>query len=260
MEDFYEKGPSYAGQDETYRIAQPLLDDFFNSIDERVAGGTTAATFRFAHAETIMPFAALIGAPGSTQQAPAVADPQTDADVYNYQNNEWRGESVTPMAANIQWDVATRDGIDPETGNAYTPLIRMLYNEEEVAFGGTNTLARGLSSCTPVAEGSTWYKESELKSCLGVDGKRIPSTEEPTITVDTGTSGDQQQDGNTGDQNQNAGDGVTGPSDSTKKPTATDQPKTIAKTGSAMLVPAVAAVVLIAAGVTLVFVRRAKRH
>lgn len=260
MEDFYEKGPSYAGQDETYRIAQPLLDDFFNSIDERVAGGTTAATFRFAHAETIMPFAALIGAPGSTQQAPAVADPQTDADVYNYQNNEWRGESVTPMAANIQWDVATRDGIDPETGNAYTPLIRMLYNEEEVAFGGTNTLARGLSSCTPVAEGSTWYKESELKSCLGVDGKRIPSTEEPTITVDTGTSGDQQQDGNTGDQNQNAGDGVTGPSDSTKKPTATDQPKTIAKTGSAMIVPAVAAVVLIAAGVTLVFVRRAKRH
>lgn len=260
MEDFYEKGPSYAGQDETYRIAQPLLDDFFNSIDERVAGGATAATFRFAHAETIMPFAALIGAPGSTQQAPAVADPQTDADVYNYNNNEWRGETVTPMAANIQWDVATRDGIDPETGEAYTPLVRMLYNEEEVAFGGTNTLTRGLSSCTPVAEGSTWYKESELKSCLGLEEKRVPTDEEPTITVDTDTSGDQQQGGNAGDQNQNTGDGVTGPSDSTKKPTATDQPKTIAKTGSAMIVPSVAAVVLIAAGVTLVFVRRAKRH
>ena len=260
MEDFYEKGPSYAGQDETYRIAQPLLDDFFKSIDERVAGGTTAATFRFAHAETIMPFAALIGAPGSTQQAPAVENPQSVADVYNYQNNEWRGESVTPMAANIQWDVATRDGIDPETGKAYTPLVRMLYNEEEVALGGTNTLTRGLSSCTPVAEDSTWYKESELKSCLGVDGKRIPSTEEPTITVDTDTSGDQQQDGNAGDQNQNTGDGVTGPSDSTKQPSAADQPKTIAKTGSAMIVPAVAAVVMIAAGVTLVFVRRAKRH
>ncbi len=260
MEDFYEKGPSYAGQDETYRIAQPLLDDFFNSIDARVDGGDTAATFRFAHAETIMPFAALIGAPGSTQQAPAVADPQTDADVYNYQNNEWRGESVTPMAANIQWDVATRDGIDPETGKAYTPLIRMLYNEEEVAFGGTNTLTRGLSSCTPVAEGSTWYKESELKSCLGLEEKRVPTDEEPTITVDTDTSGDQQQDGNAGDQSQNTGDGVTGPSDSTKKPTATDQPKTITKTGSAMIVPAVAAVALIAAGVTLVFVRRAKRH
>ena len=260
MEDFYEKGPSYAGQDETYRIAQPLLDDFFASIDERVAGGDTAATFRFAHAETIMPFAALIGAPGSTQQAPAVENPQSVADVYNYQDNKWRGESVTPMAANIQWDVATRDGIDPKTGKAYTPLIRMLYNETEVAFGGTNTLTRGLSSCTPVAEGSTWYKESELKRCLGLEEKRVPTDEEPTITVDTDTSGDQQQDGNAGDQSQNTGDGVTGPSDSTKKPTATDQPKTIAKTGSAMIVPAVAAVALIAAGVTLVFVRRAKRH
>ena len=133
-----------------------------------------------------MPFAALIGAPGSTQQAPAVADPQTDADVYNYQNNEWRGESVTPMAANIQWDVATRDGIDPETGKAYTPLIRMLYNEEEVAFGGTNTLTRGLSSCTPVAEGSTWYKESELKSCLGVDGSASrPPRNRPSRSIPT---------------------------------------------------------------------------
>ena len=260
MEDFYEKGPSYAGQNETYRIAQPLLDDFFASIDERVAGGDTAATFRFAHAETIMPFAALIGAPGSTQQAPAVENPQSVADVYNYQDNKWRGESVTPMAANIQWDVATRDGIDPKTGKAYTPLIRMLYNETEVAFGGTNTLTRGLSSCTPVAEGSTWYKESELKRCLGLEEKRVPTDEEPTITVDTDTSGDQQQDGNAGDQSQNTGDGVTGPSDSTKKPTATDQPKTITKTGSAMIVPAVAAVALIAAGVTLVFARRAKRH
>ena len=78
-----------------------------------------------------------------------------------------------------------------------------------------------------MAEGSTWYKESELKSCLGLEEKRVPTDEEPTITVDTDTSGDQQQDGNAGDQNQNTGDGVTGPSDSTKKPTATDQPKTI---------------------------------
>ena len=248
-EDFYEKGPSYAGQDETYRIAQPLLDDFFASIDERVAGGDTAATFRFAHAETIMPFAALIGAPGSTQQAPAVVEPQSVDDVYNY-NNEWRGETVTPMAANIQWDVATR--IDPKTGKAYTPLIRMLYNEKEVAFGGTNTLARGLSSCTPVAEGSTWYKESELKSCLGLN--TVESTEDPTITVETGTSGGQQQDGNTqNDQKQDAGD-------ATKQPSASDRPKTIPKTGSAMIVPAVAGVVLVAAGVTLVFIRRTKQR
>lgn len=151
-EDFYEKGPSYAGQDETYTIAQPLLDDFFSSIDERVNGGSTVATFRFAHAETMMPFAALLGLPGSTQQAAA-----STTDVYTYANNEWRGESVTPMAANVQWDVAVKSGNDPKTGRAYTPLVRMLYNEQEIAFR---------SECTPIADGSTWYKLTELKSCL----------------------------------------------------------------------------------------------
>ncbi|KAA8824202.1 histidine-type phosphatase [Bifidobacterium reuteri] len=151
-EDFYEKGPSYTGQDETYKIAQPLLDDFFNTIDQRVNGGSTVATFRFAHAETIMPFAALLGLPGSTQQAPA-----STTDVYTYDNNEWRGESVTPMAANVQWDVAVKPGNDPKTGRAYTPLVRMLYNEKEIPFR---------SECTPIADGSTWYKLTELKSCL----------------------------------------------------------------------------------------------
>lgn len=241
-EDFYEKGPSYAGQTETYRIAQPLLDDFFNSIDDRVDGGKTAATFRFAHAETIIPFAALIKAPGSEEQIPQgkIYDPLDLLGDQGYKSN-WYGESVTPMAANIQWDVATKD--DPETGKAYTPLVRMLYNETEVPFN---------ASCRPVAEGSTWYKESELKSCLGLN--TVESTEDPTITVETGTSGGQQQDGNTqNDQKQDAGD-------ATKQPSASDRPKTIPKTGSAMIVPAVAGVVLVAAGVTLVFIRRAKQR
>ena len=114
-EDFYEKGPSYAGQDETYTIAQPLLDDFFSSIDERVNGGSTVATFRFAHAETMMPFAALLGLPGSIQQAAA-----STTDVYTYANNEWRGESVTPMAANVQWDVA----VNPQTRRPAVPTRR----------------------------------------------------------------------------------------------------------------------------------------
>ena len=158
-EDFYEKGPSYAGQDETYTIAQPLLDDFFSSIDERVNGGSTVATFRFAHAETMMPFAALLGLPGSIQQAAA-----STTDVYTYANNEWRGESVTPMAANVQWDVAVKSGNDPKTGRAYTPLVRMLYNEQEIAFR---------SECTPIADGSTWYKLTELKSCLASDHQTL---------------------------------------------------------------------------------------
>lgn len=179
-EDFYEKGPSYAGQDKTYTIAQPLLDDFFSSIDERVNGGSTVATFRFAHAETMMPFAALLGLPGSTQQAAA-----STTDVYTYANNEWRGESVTPMAANVQWDVAVKSGNDPKTGRAYTPLVRMLYNEQEIAFR---------SECTPIADGSTWYKLTELKSCLASDHQTLgddarltdDSTTQPGVGPNTG--------------------------------------------------------------------------
>lgn len=170
-EDFYEKGPSLEGHDESYVVAEPLPEDFFSAIDERLAGGGTAATFRFAHAETIIPFSALIAAPGSTQSAPDIADPQSMDDVYSHDDNEWRSESVTPMAANIQWDTAAREGVDPATGAAYTPVVRMLLNEVEVPFN---------ASCTPVSEGSNWYKETELKRCLsGID-----TDEDPRISAD----------------------------------------------------------------------------
>lgn len=237
-EDFYEKGPGRAGQDETYRIAQPLLDDFFASIDRRAAGGDIAATFRFAHAETIMPFAALLRAPGSAQQAPDVTDPRSDADVFTYANNDWRGESVTPMAANIQWDVSTRPGVDPRTGRAYTPLIRMLYNEREVPFD---------SACTPVAEESTWYKESELKSCLGV--ARVPTDEDPRIEAasTSGQGGQGVQGGQTGQTSQNGTD-VSGSSAS--------GPSGIARTGAATTAVAICATVFALAGVSLSIWRR----
>jgi len=156
-EDFYEKGPSLAGHDETYSIAKPLLDDFFSTIDARAAGGDVVATFRFAHAETIIPFAALLRLPGSTVAAPDNAAPASDADVYDDATNPWRGSEVTPMAANVQWDVVSRAGTDPATGAAYTPLVRMLYNEREIAFA---------SGCRAVAPGSHWVKETELKRCL----------------------------------------------------------------------------------------------
>jgi hypothetical protein len=237
-EDFYEKGPSYSGQSSTYSIAQPLLDDFFSTIDNRLAGGSTVATFRFAHAETIMPFAALLKLPGSTTQAPAVENPQNESDVFNYASNDWRGESVTPMAANVQWDVYTKSGIDPATAKAYTPIVRMLYNEQEIQFN---------SSCTPVSAKSTWYKESELKRCLS----GISTKESPLITADTdndsgtgrtdagtsGTAGGNTGTGATANQSPQASDKVGGASNTVSGT------KTLASTGtdtsSALLVASV---------------------
>ena len=169
-DDFYGKGPAFAGSDITYKMATPLLTDFLDSIDARLAGSATAATFRFAHAETIIPFAALIGLPGSTQ-------PVTPDAPYSYTTNAWRGETVTPMAANVQWDVF-RDA----SGRA---IVRMLYNEREIAFR---------SSCTPIAPGSLFYDVSEVRRCITGQVADAPVTppsaiSDPATPAAGGTNG-----------------------------------------------------------------------
>ncbi|MBF4618402.1 histidine-type phosphatase [Clavibacter sp. VKM Ac-2873] len=154
-EDFYSKGPAFQGSDITYRMATPLLDDFLDSMDARLAGSSTAATFRFAHAETIIPFAALIGLPGSTQ-------PVTPEAPYAYATNAWRGETVTPMAANVQWDVY-RDA----SGRG---IVRMLYDEKAIPFR---------AGCTPIAPGSLFYDASEVRRCLTGAPAADPGTASP---------------------------------------------------------------------------------
>ncbi|PPF58938.1 histidine-type phosphatase [Clavibacter michiganensis] len=154
-EDFYSKGPAFQGSDITYRMATPLLDDFLDSMDARLAGSSTAATFRFAHAETIIPFAALIGLPGSTQQVTPEAP-------YTYATNAWRGETVTPMAANVQWDVFRDAG-----GRA---IVRMLYDEKAIPFR---------AGCTPIAPGSLFYDAAEVRRCLTGAAAADPGTTSP---------------------------------------------------------------------------------
>ncbi|MFC8304503.1 histidine-type phosphatase [Specibacter sp. NPDC057265] len=142
-EDFYEKGPGMKGNDVTYSMAGVLLADMLDAVAGVRTGQTTqAADFRFAHAEEIIPLAALLQLPGSTQQQ----DPQA---LFSHANNEWRGAEVAPMGANIQWDVfADADN---------NVLVRMLYNEKVIPF------AHG---CTPVESGSTFYSDTELARCL----------------------------------------------------------------------------------------------
>ena len=72
-------------------------------------------------------------------------------------------------AANVEngYGMLTGQGADQHQGigaRAYTPLVRMLYNEQEIAFR---------SECTPIADGSTWYKLTELKSCLASDHQTL---------------------------------------------------------------------------------------
>lgn len=147
-QDFYRKGPGLVEQDGvTWRMAAALLDDFFREVDA-IARGDLAhrAKLRFAHAETVMPFAAILGIPGMAEALPAGVP-------YTYKNSAWRGAVVAPMAANIQWDVV-RDG-------AGAVAVRMLYNERETDFKPACDAAR-------VAPGSHYYRYPALKACYSM--------------------------------------------------------------------------------------------
>ena len=138
---FYRFGPGAAGQTSSYRQAQPVLDDFFASLDRRIAGGATAAVFRLAHGETTMPFAALIKAPGSEKQATRA---------FSYGSNPWRGFVAGRLAGNIEWAAYRGAGGDV--------LVTMRQNEQPVQFN---------ASCTPSEQSPYFYRLAELKRCLG---------------------------------------------------------------------------------------------
>ncbi|NJC69614.1 histidine phosphatase family protein [Planosporangium thailandense] len=139
---FYRKGPSFAGNTITYAMAEPLEDDFFQAVEAyRNGTSTDVARLRFAHAETVIPLAALMRLPGSEVQVPT-------SDTFSYRHNPWRGADVAPYAANMQWD-AYRNA-------AGRMLIRMLYNEKETHFK---------ADCKPYAPGSYYYDLDELKRC-----------------------------------------------------------------------------------------------
>ncbi|RFP18429.1 histidine-type phosphatase [Duganella sp. BJB475] len=142
---FYSKGPGISENGSVnYRMAQTLLDDFFNEVDAVAKGDLShAAKLRFAHAEIIIPMAAILGLPGMSEQLPR-------ATTYSYSNSNWRGDIVAPMAANIQWDVYTND-----QGRT---LVRMLYNEKEMDF------KRGCEQAK-IAPASHYYDYAGLRAC-----------------------------------------------------------------------------------------------
>ena len=148
-EEFYASGPAFKGRTITYGMAGVLLDDLFAKAEAKADGtGGSGAVLRFTHAEEVEPLAVLLGLPGSTKGA-ALDRP------YSYQNNPWRGASVAPMAANVEWDLYAGT---PRHGKGTEYLVRMLYNEKETAFK---------ASCAPVSHGSHFYDLNELKRCYG---------------------------------------------------------------------------------------------
>ena len=94
LRQYMSKSSSPIGRMLPVAIAWPLLSEFIHSADEVIKGKSdTRANFRFAHAETVIPFVALMGIEGTDVQ---VVVPDS---VSKY----WKDYDIAPMAANVQW-------------------------------------------------------------------------------------------------------------------------------------------------------------
>ncbi|MDN7615616.1 histidine-type phosphatase [Burkholderia cepacia] len=145
-EDYYQKGPGIQEANPvTYRMAKVLQDDFFGEVDAIARGDLTrVAKLRFTHAEIMIPFASIMNLKNVFAATP-------QAQTYTYANNPWRGDQVSPMAANMQWDVYR---------NGSRLIVKMLYNERETDFQAACDGAK-------LKPGSHFYDYAGLKRCYG---------------------------------------------------------------------------------------------
>jgi hypothetical protein len=123
-EQFMEKGPGLIGTTLPTNIAFGLLHNFLETSSSAIEQQNISANLRFAHAETIIPFASILGISWASQHA----------DNINQIKNIWQDYKVAPMGANIQWIFYSH----PEKEEI---LVKMLYNELEIKFPLESELA-----------------------------------------------------------------------------------------------------------------------
>lgn len=113
------KGPGTDNNGIQVRVAVPLLVNFINTTDEFIRHQKFNAQLRFAHAETIAPFAALL----QIVIADKVCTQLTEVD------KVWPAAKIIPLGANIQWVFYKK------AGKPFY-LVKVLLNEEEVHIDG----------------------------------------------------------------------------------------------------------------------------
>jgi multiple inositol-polyphosphate phosphatase/2,3-bisphosphoglycerate 3-phosphatase len=121
-DDFYKKGPGMDLNGIQVRIAIPLLINFIKTTGEFIAGGKYNAQLRFAHAETIIPFSALLGIEIANK-------PTTNLTRIN---KDWQAAQVAPLSSNIQWTLYKK-------ANSDDYLVKILLNEKEARITGLKT-------------------------------------------------------------------------------------------------------------------------
>src|SRR5690554_2607272 len=142
-DSFYGRGPGFADEDISFAAAEHLVRDMYERAQAVAAGKSNEfAMFRFTHAQALMPVATWLGLPNATQAA-ATGVP------YSYTNNPWRAALISPMSANIQWDIYQN-----EDGHT---LVRMLWNEAETSFAAQCTAFIG-----------SFYTLDEIANCYSL--------------------------------------------------------------------------------------------
>uniref|UniRef100_A0A6B2L4L5 Multiple inositol polyphosphate phosphatase 1 n=1 Tax=Arcella intermedia TaxID=1963864 RepID=A0A6B2L4L5_9EUKA len=117
LSDYYIKGYGYPIN---YQISCPLLVDFWTSIQNAIKpGNIEKAKLRFAHAETVLPFASLLGL--------FKDDFTLKWDSPNLSQRKWRTSIVSPFAANIGVGLYDCSG---------TYKLQIFHNEIEQPFPG----------------------------------------------------------------------------------------------------------------------------
>ena len=114
IDDNLKKGPGTDNNGLQVRVAIPLLVDFINTADDFIKDKKVTAQLRFAHAETIAPFAALL----------QIADADKAGKQPAKLNGNWQASKVIPLSANIQWIFYKKKG-----SGSY--LVKILLNEKE---------------------------------------------------------------------------------------------------------------------------------
>lgn len=118
-DEYLKKGPGADNNGIQVRVAVPLLVDFIKSADDFIKSGKYNAELRFAHAETIAPFAALLQIAGADKSGTNLGQI----------SKVWQASKVIPLSSNIQWIFYKKNGSEEY-------LVKILLNEKESSITG----------------------------------------------------------------------------------------------------------------------------
>lgn len=114
LNQYLRKGPSGINNNIALTIAKPMLKNFLQTSLSAIENNNISANLRFAHGESIIPFAALLGIKDASR---IESDPLKV-------HQAWNDYKVSPMSANIQW--IFYKNVQGEI------LVKILHNEREV--------------------------------------------------------------------------------------------------------------------------------